>query len=93
MLRLSRPERASEGILEGRSALRKWVLREGIQVAIRLNQWAESCVRRAPLAGIPCYSISIDFLFLEVMRFLYDCCRNISMLCGLWRSSRSMAKE
>jgi hypothetical protein len=73
MLRLSRPERASEGILEGRWALRKWVLREGIQVAIRLNQWAESCVRRAPLAGIPCCRVSIHFSLLEGMRFLHDC--------------------
>ena len=65
MLRLSSPERASEGMVEGRSALRKWVFREGIQVAIRLNQWAESCVRRAPLAGIPCCAVSIFSLFLN----------------------------
>ena len=64
MLRFSRPERASEGMVEGRSALRKWVLREGIQVAIKLNQWADSCVRRAPLAGMPCYSVSIQFIVL-----------------------------
>jgi hypothetical protein len=42
MLRFSREERASEGMVEGRSAERKWVLRDGSQVAIRLNQWAES---------------------------------------------------
>lgn len=67
MLRFSSPERASEGMVEGRSALRKWVLREGIQVAIRLNQWAESCVRRAPLAGMPCYSVSIYALWNSVL--------------------------
>ena len=59
MLRLSRLERASEGMLEGRSALRKCVFREGIQVAMRLNQWAESWVRRAPLAGMPYWSVSM----------------------------------
>jgi hypothetical protein len=46
-------------MVEGRSAVRKWVFREGIQVAIRLNQWAESCVRRAPLAGMPYCDVSI----------------------------------
>jgi hypothetical protein len=50
-------------MVEGRSAVRKWVLREGIQVAIRLNQWAESCVRRAPLAGMPCSMLIYSFIF------------------------------
>lgn len=46
-------------MVEGRSALKKWVLRDGIQVAISLNQWAESCVRRAPFSGTPYGNISI----------------------------------
>jgi hypothetical protein len=64
MLRFSREERASEGMLEGRSVDRKCVLREGSQVAIRLNQWAESWVRRAPLAGTPWGCVSLFSLWM-----------------------------
>jgi len=42
----------------GERSVKKWVRKFGIRVGRRVNQYAESKVRRVPLDGMPCFKES-----------------------------------